>query len=203
MGMERGDQDLFGLHTYVICAYTGPRVSESSRPPSFPNVSGHLHRQTIASFINLSLQFSAPCTMRFSDSMKGRSVRFDQLVSELSSTLGPDSGLTTIGTNINQLTKLMTEYISQEEEWQRYAYADNSRSYTRNLVDSGNGKCNLVSSTSSRLGPHLVCNPSPNKVVQLLLVWSPGRGSPIHDHADSHCLMKASLRKEPSPPTPV
>ena len=25
---------------------------------------------------------------------------------------------------------------------------------------------------------------------QLLLVWSPGKGSPIHDHGNAHCLMK-------------
>lgn len=25
---------------------------------------------------------------------------------------------------------------------------------------------------------------------QLVLVWTPGKGSPIHDHADAHCLMK-------------
>lgn len=25
---------------------------------------------------------------------------------------------------------------------------------------------------------------------QLILVWTPGKGSPIHDHADAHCLMK-------------
>jgi cysteine dioxygenase len=24
----------------------------------------------------------------------------------------------------------------------------------------------------------------------LLLVWTPGKASPIHDHADAHCLMK-------------
>ncbi|CZR59265.1 related to cysteine dioxygenase type I [Phialocephala subalpina] len=35
------------------------------------------------------------------------------------------------------------------------------------LVDEGNGKSNL-----------------------LVLIWSPGRRSPIHDHADAHCLMK-------------
>jgi len=23
-----------------------------------------------------------------------------------------------------------------------------------------------------------------------VLVWSPGKGSPVHDHADAHCLMK-------------
>lgn len=39
--------------------------------------------------------------------------------------------------------------------------------YTRNLVDDGNGKFNL-----------------------LILCWGEGHGSPIHDHADSHCFMK-------------
>ena len=23
-----------------------------------------------------------------------------------------------------------------------------------------------------------------------MLVWTPGKGSPVHDHADAHCLMK-------------
>jgi hypothetical protein len=26
--------------------------------------------------------------------------------------------------------------------------------------------------------------------LQLVLVWTPGKGSPIHDHANAHCLMK-------------
>ena len=25
---------------------------------------------------------------------------------------------------------------------------------------------------------------------ELVLVWTPGKGSPIHDHASSHCIMK-------------
>lgn len=25
---------------------------------------------------------------------------------------------------------------------------------------------------------------------QLILVWTPGKGSPLHDHANAHCLMK-------------
>ncbi len=25
---------------------------------------------------------------------------------------------------------------------------------------------------------------------QLILVWTPGKESPVHDHADSHCAMK-------------
>lgn len=39
--------------------------------------------------------------------------------------------------------------------------------YTRNLVDSGNGKYNLMA-----------------------LCWGEGHGSSIHDHADAHCFMK-------------
>lgn len=34
---------------------------------------------------------------------------------------------------------------------------------------------------------------------QLVLVWTPGKSSPIHDHADAHCLMKilkGTLREE-------
>lgn len=39
--------------------------------------------------------------------------------------------------------------------------------YTRNLVDAGNGKFNLM-----------------------ILCWGEGHGSAVHDHADSHCFMK-------------
>ena len=27
-------------------------------------------------------------------------------------------------------------------------------------------------------------------MLQLILVWTPGRESPVHDHAGSHCVMK-------------
>ena len=39
--------------------------------------------------------------------------------------------------------------------------------YTRNLIDAGNGKFNLM-----------------------CLCWGEGHGSSIHDHADSHCFVK-------------
>ncbi|CAG5122149.1 unnamed protein product, partial [Candidula unifasciata] len=39
--------------------------------------------------------------------------------------------------------------------------------YTRNLVDEGNGKFNLM-----------------------LLCWNEGQGSSIHSHANSHCFLK-------------
>ncbi|TGO37293.1 hypothetical protein BHYA_0101g00430 [Botrytis hyacinthi] len=92
---------------------------------------------------------------------------FHQLVADLSQILGPSSGLTSADVDVQQLRFLMERYISNEDEWRKYAFADLSRGYTRNLVDEGNGKSNL-----------------------LILVWSPGKGSPLHDHADAHCLMK-------------
>ncbi len=27
-------------------------------------------------------------------------------------------------------------------------------------------------------------------MMKLVLVWTPGKGGPVHDHADAHCLMK-------------
>jgi hypothetical protein len=38
----------------------------------------------------------------------------------------------------------MSDYTSSESDWATYAFSDLSRGYTRNLVDEGNGKSNLV-----------------------------------------------------------
>ena len=94
-------------------------------------------------------------------------VDFHQLVRALSDVLGPCSGIDSDDVNENDLIRLMEQYISRENQWRHYAFADSSRNYTRNLVDEGNGKSNL-----------------------LVIVWNPGRCSPIHDHADAHCVMK-------------
>ncbi|KAK0099963.1 Cysteine dioxygenase [Cadophora gregata] len=92
---------------------------------------------------------------------------FETLISDLSKILGPSSGLDSSDIDVLQLQKLMENYISSEKDWEKYAFEDLSRGYTRNLVDEGNGKSNL-----------------------LILVWTPSKGSPVHDHADAHCLMK-------------
>ena len=93
--------------------------------------------------------------------------RFELLVKALKQALGPSSGLTSDDVDVNHLTRLMEEYDANDEGWMPYNFGDASRGYTRNLVDEGNGKSNL-----------------------LVLVWSPGKGSPIHDHGNAHCLMK-------------
>ena len=71
--------------------------------------------------------------------------QFDNLVKALKEALGPSSGLTSEDVDVQDLTHLMERYISKKSEWAQYAMGDSSRGYTRNLVDEGNGKSNLVS----------------------------------------------------------
>ncbi|KAK2767478.1 Cysteine dioxygenase [Arachnomyces sp. PD_36] len=92
---------------------------------------------------------------------------FQTLVQDLSAVLGPCSGIDSADVDPKHIISLMEEYVSKSDEWNKYAFADTTRGYTRNLVDEGNGKSNL-----------------------LILVWSPGKSSPVHDHANAHCIMK-------------
>jgi len=70
---------------------------------------------------------------------------FHKLVADLSRILGPSSGLDSADVDVPKLQKLMEGYSSSRREWSKYAFSDFSRGYTRNLVDEGNGKSNLVS----------------------------------------------------------
>jgi cysteine dioxygenase len=81
-------------------------------------------------------------------------VAFEQLVEDLSAALGPSSGLDSDDVDPINIQLLMERYISNQEEWGPYALGDPSRGYTRNLIDEGNGKSNLVS-RSSILFPRL------------------------------------------------
>lgn len=80
---------------------------------------------------------------------------FQQLVQDLSNVLGPSSGLDSADVDPLDLQKLMEGYTSRDVEWQKYALEDPSRTYTRNLVDKGNGKSTLVGSqqASSHIDP--------------------------------------------------
>ncbi|KAL1600823.1 Cysteine dioxygenase [Paraconiothyrium brasiliense] len=92
---------------------------------------------------------------------------FDTLVDQLSAELGPCSGINSEDVDPEELERLMMDYVSDETHWSKYFFPSPHQPYTRNLVDKGNGKSNL-----------------------LILVWSPGKSSPIHDHANAHCIMK-------------
>ena len=69
---------------------------------------------------------------------------FHQLVQDLCNVLGPSSGLDSADVDPKSLEELMQNYASNESEWTQYALRDPSRTFTRNLVDRGNGKSNLV-----------------------------------------------------------
>ncbi|KAM6954277.1 cysteine dioxygenase type 1 [Aplochiton taeniatus] len=68
--------------------------------------------------------------------------------------------------NVEEVQNIMESYDSNPQDWKKFAQFDQFR-YTRNLVDVGNGKFNLM-----------------------ILCWGEGHGSSIHDHTDSHCFMK-------------
>lgn len=70
---------------------------------------------------------------------------FEKLVQDLSAALGPSSGLDSSDVDPMQIQLLMEGYASNPDEWSSYALGDASRTYTRNLIDEGNGKSNLVS----------------------------------------------------------
>lgn len=63
----------------------------------------------------------------------------------LSDVLGPSSGIDSSDVDENELQRLMQDYASNEDEWEKYSFPAPDQAYTRNLVDKGNGKSNLVS----------------------------------------------------------
>lgn len=71
--------------------------------------------------------------------------------------------------DIDQVKALMASYQSNPAEWIQYTHCDPHR-YTRNGVDVGNGKYNLM----------IVC-------------WPQNITTQVHDHSDSHCIMKVKL----------
>eukprot|EP00055_Hartaetosiga_balthica_P009072 m.35276 g.35276 ORF g.35276 m.35276 type:complete len:209 (+) comp6595_c1_seq1:91-717(+) len=80
---------------------------------------------------------------------------------------------------IEHVQDMLNSYNSAEVDWNDFALFDD-HCYTRNLIDVGNGKYNLM-----------------------LLCWDVGQASSIHTHAGSHCFMKVmdgNLVEELFPP---
>ncbi|SGZ51798.1 CIC11C00000001452 [Sungouiella intermedia] len=92
---------------------------------------------------------------------------FGTLIERLRAVLGQSKGLASDDIDIGHIKQIMEEYQSDESEWGKFALGDATKGYTRNGVVNINGNANL-----------------------LILVWSPGKGSAIHDHANAHCCMK-------------
>jgi len=69
---------------------------------------------------------------------------FQGLVETLKEALGPSSGLDSRDVDLKSLIEAMRAYDANERGWLKYAFTDHEAAYTRNLVDEGNGKSNLV-----------------------------------------------------------
>ncbi|KAJ9248170.1 hypothetical protein DTO207G8_7611 [Paecilomyces variotii] len=89
------------------------------------------------------------------------------LIRDVKQHLGESGGISSEDVDSQYLISLAQKYISDPSDWISYFYNDRSKNYTRNAIENINHKANI-----------------------LLLVWNPGKGSPIHDHADAHCIMK-------------
>lgn len=68
--------------------------------------------------------------------------------------------------DVDYVRALLAAYKSNPKDWKQYAVFDPHR-YTRNLVDVGNDRFNLMA-----------------------LCWGEGHGSSVHDHSDAHCFVK-------------
>ncbi|KAE8352507.1 RmlC-like cupin domain-containing protein [Aspergillus coremiiformis] len=119
----------------------------------------------LASVLQLPLPLpqGPPCDRRFVP------VAYDlpALVQDIKSYLGDSAGIDSSEVDHEYLIGLARKYISNPNDWLRFFYNDPSKNYTRNAIENINRKANI-----------------------LLLVWNPGKGSPIHDHANAHCIMK-------------
>lgn len=91
----------------------------------------------------------------FEKPSQGEMNAFDKLVQDMSDALGPSSGLDSDDVDPMDIQRLMEGYVSNSDDWHQFALSDSSRGYTRNLVDEGNGKSNLVRKNN----PHEVNSP--------------------------------------------
>lgn len=85
---------------------------------------------------------------------------FEELIEALHEAFEADA------VEIENVKEILDSYRSTKADWAKFALLDAHR-YTRNLVDEGNGKFNLM-----------------------LLAWNNGQASSIHDHSGAHCFMK-------------
>lgn len=69
---------------------------------------------------------------------------FHALIDDINRILGSSNGIDSESVDVEDLVQAMEEYHSDEAQWSKYAFSDANRAYTRNLIDRGNGKANLL-----------------------------------------------------------
>lgn len=118
--------------------------------------------------LGIAQHVSSP-NLHSQDSSPNGLTDFEGLVRNIKQVLGTSSGLDSSEVDVPNLMRMIRSYdaTANPAEWSPYAFLDPNSSYTRNGVDDINSKANL-----------------------LILVWTPGKGSAIHDHANAHCIVK-------------
>ncbi|PLB49803.1 cysteine dioxygenase type I [Aspergillus steynii IBT 23096] len=115
----------------------------------------------------LSLPIPLPQSLPKCDGPLPPSYDLQDLIRDIKSYLGETSGIDAASVNAEYLISLVQKYVSNPDDWVQFFHCDPSKNYTRNAIENINSKANI-----------------------LLLVWNPGKGSPVHDHANAHCIMK-------------
>lgn len=114
----------------------------------------------------------------------GSTYSLADLINDIKQHLGQSAGIDSCEVDAEYLSALVKKYQSNVNDWARFFYNDSSKNYTRNAIENINKKANIVSifpSAQASTYAHMS---------KLLLVWNPGKGSPVHDHANAHCIMK-------------
>lgn len=160
-----------GVNTRGIALVSNQNITGSSTSRAVENISS-VSSQSRS--IDLAREAEPTQSVHKQSASSATPSPFNTLVNTITQTLTttPSSAPSLL----RSLTSAMRGYTSNPDHWVKYAHSNPSKSYTRNLVFEVPGIFNL-----------------------LVLVWTPGHGSPIHDHADSHCLMKVlkgSLREQ-------
>jgi cysteine dioxygenase len=74
---------------------------------------------------------------------KSKVLTLSELISIIREELGADRGLDSEDVNVPALMAAFNTYLSNPSEWQGFA-SWSDKSYTRNLIDTGNGQYNLI-----------------------------------------------------------
>lgn len=127
--------------------------------------SSELRSYTTPAELNLSMDHGHQVNGTTIDNVD-KSSGFYKLIMQLKELLG-GKGLSSEDIDVEKVKELMENYESKEADWSHLALHDLTRNYSRNGIINLNGNANL-----------------------LILVWSPGKSSAIHDHANAHCCMK-------------
>ncbi|KAL8924786.1 MAG: hypothetical protein Q9208_003876 [Pyrenodesmia sp. 3 TL-2023] len=94
---------------------------------------------------------------------------FRRLVKDIQITLGSENGIAASDAVRRKLQDMLQEYQSDEVAWQKYAFRDPTETFTRNLVDRGNGNYNLIlrgTLTETRYAWPSLSKPGPMQVTQ-------------------------------------